>query len=167
LSNEDEIYVFIQQQKQNSLLAQQQMNTQEEKIVHKVKYGETLKSIAAKYGISVQDIKTWNYIGRRGLKPGKHLIIYKPTSNPSSGTKTLASIDTKSSTITTNSVTPDSTNSIKEKDNIYHIVRKSETIYSIARKYNISVNDLLNQNGLTIKHNLKVGEKLLIKKKKE
>ena len=167
LSNEDEIYVFIQQQKQNSLLAQQQMNTQEEKIVHKVKYGETLKSIAAKYGISVQDIKTWNYIGRRGLKPGKHLIIYKPTSNPSSGTKTLASIDTKSSTITTNSVTPDSTNSIKEKDNIYHIVRKSETIYSIARKYNISVNDLLNQNGLTIKHNLKVGEKLLIKKNKE
>ena len=164
LTNEDEIYAYIQQQKENTFLAQQ-TSTQEEKIVHKVKNGETLKSIARKYGISIQDIKTWNYIGKKGLRPGKHLIIYKPVSNPSSANKTLASIGTKSTSISTNPVALDSTNN-KEK-NVYHIVRKSETIYSIAKKYNISVNDLLKLNGLTLKHNLKVGEKLLIKKNKE
>lgn len=155
LTNEQQIYAFIQSQKNNQS-AQQASGIEEEKILHKIKSGETLKSIAKKYGITIEDIKTWNFIGRSGIRPGKHLIIYKPINNTNSSS-IMAENKIKTETKDTTIATP------TEKD-IYHTVKKGETVFSIAKKYNISVTQLAELNNISTQHKVRIGEKLLIKK---
>lgn len=159
LSNEDEIYAFVQSQKKNPQLAEE-MNAQEEKIIHKIRKGERLKSIAKKYHVTVADIKTWNFIGKRGLRPGKHLTIYKPITN-----------NTNQNTIVTqnNNIpepqkeTTDNTGIEKENIASYHIVKKGETLLYIAKKYKIDINKLAQINKIPVNYKIKIGEKILIK----
>lgn len=46
-------------------------------IYHKVKKGQNLGSIAAKYGVSVSKIKKWNNLNGSLINQGQKLIIYK------------------------------------------------------------------------------------------
>lgn len=49
-----------------------------EKIVHKIKKGENIYSIARKYRVYVQDVLTWNKLpANPTLKVGDSLVIYK------------------------------------------------------------------------------------------
>ena len=48
---------------------------------------------------------------------------------------------------------------------IYHTVRYGDTVWDIAKKYSgVSATDILNLNGLGKSGNIKVGQKLKIKK---
>ena len=42
-------------------------------------------------------------------------------------------------------------------------VRKGDTLYGIAKKHNMSLNDLLKMNGLTAKSTIHAGKKLKVK----
>lgn len=44
---------------------------------HKIKSGETLGTIAAKYGVRVKDIQSWNGLRNTKIAAGKQLKIYK------------------------------------------------------------------------------------------
>ncbi|MDL2306228.1 LysM peptidoglycan-binding domain-containing protein, partial [Bacteroides sp. OttesenSCG-928-D19] len=44
---------------------------------HKIKNGETLSTIAARYRVSVNDIKRWNGLRNNQIIAGKQLKIYK------------------------------------------------------------------------------------------
>ncbi len=44
-----------------------------------------------------------------------------------------------------------------------HILRKNETLYSIARKYGIPVDDLIKMNNIQNVHNLRVGTEIIIR----
>lgn len=44
---------------------------------HKIKNGETLGSIAARYGVRVKDIQRWNGMSNTKIRAGKRLKIYK------------------------------------------------------------------------------------------
>lgn len=46
---------------------------------HTVAKGQTITQIAAKYGVSVSNIKQWNNLKSTKLKPGKKLRIFKTT----------------------------------------------------------------------------------------
>lgn len=46
---------------------------------HKVKKGESLGRIAAKYGVRVSQLKTWNGIAGNKIRLGQKLVIYKKT----------------------------------------------------------------------------------------
>jgi LysM repeat protein len=46
-----------------------------ERITHTVKRGETLRSIAAQYGVTVTELKGWNHITTPGVKVGTRLRI--------------------------------------------------------------------------------------------
>jgi len=50
----------------------------EKAIIHTVKTGETLYSIAKKYNVSVSNIKEWNNLKSHKIKPKTKLIIFKP-----------------------------------------------------------------------------------------
>jgi len=51
-------------------------STERKKIVHKVKKGETLKGIAAKYKVSTKDLLAWNKsIKQKSIRPGDTLTI--------------------------------------------------------------------------------------------
>jgi LysM repeat protein len=110
---------------------------------HIVIAGETLYSIAKKYNVSVVEMKKINPNAVNGLNIGDELLIPE---------KTTEAIITRGDTpIITTATTPASTTS--------HTVASGETLYSISRKYNLSVADLKTWNPET-SAGLRVGQVL-------
>lgn len=102
-----------------------------DRIVHKVKKGETLASIAKKYNVSVTDLKQWNNLKKDSLKTGQKLTVFTSGSpKPSNNTTTTRN---KSS----------STSSAQ-----YYVVKSGDTLASIAKKYNTTVAKLKKLNNL-------------------
>jgi LysM repeat protein len=54
-------------------------------VTHTVKAGETLASIASRYRVSMEDLRTWNRIGR--LAPGQKLVVKTRAVAPSKSKK--------------------------------------------------------------------------------
>ena len=92
---------------------------------HEVKAGETFYSIASKYGIRVSELMQWNNLGSSGLKVGQILVLKQ-------GIKANGADSTKGSTQAAIS------RSVK-----YHTVMSGETLYSISRLYNVSVDSIM------------------------
>ncbi len=46
-------------------------------VIYTVKRGDTLYSIARRYGVSVRKLKKWNRLRRNLIRPGQKLIIYR------------------------------------------------------------------------------------------
>ena len=47
------------------------------KIVYKVKKGDSIGKIATRHGVSVSNIKRWNRMRNNNVKVGQRLTIYK------------------------------------------------------------------------------------------
>ncbi|MBO6222166.1 MAG: LysM peptidoglycan-binding domain-containing protein [Bacteroidales bacterium] len=123
------------------------------RIYHKVRKGQTLSSIAKRYGVTVSQIRDWNNLSSktRAVKTGRTLIIYRNTAAPSSGSSGRSSASKSSSS------------SSKGSGTRTYTVRKGDTLYGIAKKHNMSLNDLLKMNGLTAKSTIHAGKKLKVK----
>ncbi|HPP66467.1 MAG TPA: LysM peptidoglycan-binding domain-containing protein [bacterium] len=63
---------------------------------HTVKKGETLSSVAAKYNVSVEEIKNWNNIKSNKIVVGQNLIVKKYPGNEASAYYTVKKGDTLS-----------------------------------------------------------------------
>lgn len=112
---------------------------------HRVKRKETLFSISQQYGITVDDLKKYNkFLYSDDLKKGDRLKI--PQFKTSGGV-----IEGKEPT---EEIVPDPKTSL-------HEVRPKETLFGIARKYGISVNELQEMNP-NLKENLAVGSQLKV-----
>jgi membrane-bound lytic murein transglycosylase D len=163
LNNEMAIYDALKAQRKE----EQQFEVAEVKRIHTVKYGEKLSTIARKYGVSLEELRTWNSIGKKGVKPGRKLVVYvreqkaipaKPvTVAISTGLDTNG--DTVNKQLAENNVNLD-------QAYIYHKVQKGETLYSLAIKYNVEAQSIINLNSLQEK-NLSIGQLLKIKSKSE
>ena len=66
---------------------------------HKVRRGETLGSIAAKYGVSVSDLRDWNGITGSNIKAGQKLVVKGGSSKSSSTSKKSSSSSYKTYTV--------------------------------------------------------------------
>ncbi len=66
---------------------------------HKVRRGETLGSIAAKYGVSVSDLRDWNGITGSNIKAGQKLVVKGGSSKSSSKSKKSSSSSYKTYTV--------------------------------------------------------------------
>ena len=105
--------------------------------IHKVAPKETLFSISKLYDVSVDEIKAWNNLKDNSLSTGQELIIKR------------------GSTLTQTKL-PE-TKSL----NGVHTVASKETMYSIARQYGITVQQLKEWNGIT-GDELKLGQTLFV-----
>ncbi|WP_298397451.1 LysM peptidoglycan-binding domain-containing protein [Flavobacterium sp.] len=103
--------------------------------------GDNLSAIARKNNVSVQNIKEWNNLIDTNVKVGTQLII-SGESLTEAKEETVSKADLK---------------------NIEHVVGKGEYLGTIARKYNVTVNDLLELNSLS-DTNIKEGDKLIVGK---
>lgn len=75
LTNETGIYAAIKAQAvENEGLTASVIK--EVQLTHVVKNGEKLSTISRKYGVTIADLKMWNYIGKKGIRPGKKLTVY-------------------------------------------------------------------------------------------
>ena len=152
LNNEIDIYAAIHAQKKESIVVEPIVQS---KINHVLKYGEKLSDLARRYGVRIQDIKSWNYIGKRGLKPGKRLVIYVREQN---------NVTPKLEVTKSNNV--DTSVKLQAKKNTskiyyYHKVKKGETLNRIAKKYNVKTSNImilnrLKSNGLGSRKYLKI-----------
>lgn len=113
------------------------------RIIHSVADGETLYSIARAYEVSVDDIKQWNNLSANSLSVGQELTIKKTGSASSASSVT----------------TPPAQPANLQKG--VHQVAAKETMYSISRQYNISVDDLKRWNNLQ-GNDLSVGQVLFV-----
>ena len=96
---------------------------------HKVKKGESLASIADKYGVEVQDLKVWNHLHSLKAKPGQVLKV----SAASSSVEKYASVSSKH----------------KIKNYITYKVKRGDTLSQIAERFDgITVAQLKELNGL-------------------
>jgi membrane-bound lytic murein transglycosylase D len=108
------------------------------KITYRVKKGDTLGQIAEQYHTSVDRIRSWNNLSRRRhIYAGQRLAIYVSESYQQAEAR-----DTSSST---NVVVADESRFEKTK----HVVERGESLYSISRQFNVSVQDLMSWNGLS------------------
>jgi len=107
-------------------------------ISHTIKAKENLNALAEKYGTTVEAIKKLNNLNSINLRIGQVLKI--PATN--------------GETDTTVSTTSDGS--------FEHTVLANETIYSVAKKYNLTTYQIKTANNLT-SNELTVGQKLIIK----
>lgn len=98
-----------------------------------VQKGDSLWSIAKKFGITVDELKEANNLSGNLLNIGQNLFI------------------------------PNEEEEIPSGDDIYYIVKKGDSLYSIASKYNTTVMEIKKLNNLT-SNTLSIGQRLLIKK---
>ncbi|HET9053830.1 MAG TPA: LysM peptidoglycan-binding domain-containing protein [Cyclobacteriaceae bacterium] len=106
---------------------------------HIVAEKETLFSISRLYGVTVEDLKTWNNLADNTLSLGQELVIKNQP------------------TLTSSSVNQLETKSAKT----VHTVEAKETMYSITRQYGITVEQLREWNGLQTDE-LKIGQTLFV-----
>ncbi|MEG1494904.1 MAG: LysM peptidoglycan-binding domain-containing protein [Bacilli bacterium] len=147
--------------------------------------GDSLYKIAKKYGVTVDALKEINNLTSDILQTGQLLVI--PGSTPPSTSGLLSYIVTLGDTLyklakqyettvddlininnlSTTALTIGQILKVPTKEEVelpiskYYIIEKDDSLYSIAKKFNTTVSELLRINKLT-SSNLTVGQKLLI-----
>ena len=123
-------------------------NNSVNEINHLVDVGETLYAISRKYGVTVEQLKSWNELTSNELSVGQNLVVMVEDITAETPIQTLV---------------PETETSLdKSEISTFHIVTEKETLYSISRQYNISVYDLKTWNDLS-DNNLSIGQRLLLK----
>jgi LysM repeat protein len=134
---------------------------------HTIKAKENLNFIAKMYGTTVEDIKTLNGLSSNNLQIGQILKIPSTiqSSEPVNSSKEVVAVENKvQKPIEKVEVQKPivKTERVVNDGSTEHIVVASETIYSIAKKYNTTTFQIKTANNLT-SNDLKVGQKLMIK----
>jgi LysM repeat protein len=112
---------------------------------HVVAAKETMFSISQAYNVSVDEIREWNNLTSNALSIGQELIIKKPA-----GAVKPAS----TGTVTVSTARPSNGKGT-------HVVAPKETLYSIARQYDISVQDLKDWNKIE-DNEISIGQELFV-----
>lgn len=134
---------------------------------HKVKKGDNFYAIAKKYHISVDDLEKANTASAHNIKPGDRVII--PSQKKEASKKTKAADHQKDSASSGKTARETGTSdkiAVQVKtcpNDLYHLVRKGDTLSSISRKYSVSVSELKELNSLNRSAKLKNGQKLLVR----
>jgi LysM repeat protein len=117
--------------------------------IHIVKKGETSYSISKAYGISVDDIVRENPTASRGIKDGQSLRLPVVDNNAKPATVAQPKI-------------------VVQRDEtkfIYHKLSKGDTVYSLAKKYGVSEDEILLSNPGVEINKLSVNTEIAIPKR--
>ena len=130
-------------------------------IIHKVKAGETLASIAALYEVTPEEIKATNNLRRNAVRVGQQLRINSSAPQAMMETTVAAVTNQKNSTTQKNESTKTPAPKKASSTPSTHKVRKGETLSSIAKKYGVTIAAIKQANGMT-SDNLKAGATIKI-----
>lgn len=121
-------------------------------LTYKVKKGDNLYKISKKFKVSINEIKIKNSISSSYIQPGTKLCIPTKDKNrdkEAAGQNSISAHGKKASVATS------------EDAARYHIVEKGDSLWTISKRYAVSVRDLrkLNKLGST---RIKPGQKILL-----
>ena len=121
---------------------------------HVIRKGDTLASIASKYGIKVKHLAAANKIGKKqSLKLGRTLIIPDKEDVPDTYRPKKSSKLVKSGT--------------KIPGGVQHTVQSGQSLWMIARAYNVKGVKIAKRNGISTDTPLNIGMKLIVPGAKE
>ena len=145
VNNEAAIYAFAKAELDKREKPLPQLFEADAQIRYRVKNGDYLGKIAARYGVRVSQIKRWNGLRRDNLKIGQRLTIYPR-----------------------NPVTSTSVSSPKKKRDTTgkqtYTVKSGDSLWTIAQKFpGVSVENLKVWNDIS-STSLKPGEQLIVSK---
>ncbi|HEX8268593.1 MAG TPA: LysM peptidoglycan-binding domain-containing protein [Flavobacterium sp.] len=130
-------------------------STTHQKTEHKVVKGETLSSLSRKYGVTVSEIQKQNEkILTRGLQIGQVLVIPSTVA----GAKAAANPHIADHSIAATVAETPATHQNQHNNIVEHKVEAKETLYSISKKYNVSVDEIKQQNAKSLEHGLQAGQ---------
>lgn len=151
-------------------------------IYHRVARGETVDKVARRYGVTAREIRTWNTIGRRGLRRGQRIIVgVKPEATASKDSipaepSTAAEVATESGTPkipqeSQPSAHTDKSSSKPKADKETqprnspktYKVKKGDTLGAIARRHGITLKDLRSWNNIQ-NDRIQIGQVLKVSK---
>ncbi|MDN3678472.1 LysM peptidoglycan-binding domain-containing protein [Flavobacterium paronense] len=121
--------------------------------MHKVKRGDNLGEISDKYGVTVAEVKKWNHLKGSNIVPGKSLKIIK---NERVVTTVRKEVKADKNTIETAVASNDN-----DKPSDFYEVQRGDNLFSIAKKFNVSLEDLKKWNNLD-DLNVEQGSKLAL-----
>lgn len=128
------------------LATKQNAPRKDERIVYTVQDGDNLWSIANRHGVNTRQLAAWNGMTARDtLKIGRSLVIWK--------SEDKASAPARAMKVATS-------NDMVRK--VSYTVRKGDSLYEIARKFRVSVNDLKRWNEKTLGQFLQPGQRLTV-----
>jgi membrane-bound lytic murein transglycosylase D len=189
-SNEAQIYGYIDYQdgkreRPNDAIASRSNSKATEETSGKAKYykvqrGDNLSSIAAKYNVSLNDLKRWNGMRSNALAYGKTLRINIEKEEDTSTKSEVAEVikeevvATQKTTVIAENSNSDSDKKAKD-DKVFvtekvvtfkdvtklHKVKSGDNLTEIANKYNVSANDIKKWNKLK-GNNIQAGANLKI-----
>ena len=106
-----------------------------DQITHRVRQGESLSVIARRYRVSVRDLQRWNNISDpRRLRAGATITVFHQPAEQRSATS----------------------------GSVKYVVQRGDSLWSIARKYNVRVNDLKSWNDLGSNSMIRPGQSIKI-----
>jgi membrane-bound lytic murein transglycosylase D len=121
---------------------------------HKVKRGDNLGEISDKYGVSVAELKKWNKLRNNNLMTGDNLKIIKNERVVTTVRKEVKADKNATETAVTS-------NEPTENPSDFYEVQKGDNLFSISKKFNVSLEDLKKWNNLN-DLNVQQGSKLAL-----
>lgn len=134
---------------------------------HKVRRGETLAQVAKKYGVSQSSIKKWNKLRSTKLTRGQSLkiITREAVAAPAPVEKTAPDADvlnpTEGDEVTEEETVEEVAEEVVPAQPIVHTVVKGDTLFSISKKYGVTMEQIKEANNMT-DNNLRIGDRINI-----
>lgn len=119
---------------------------------------ETVQQVAQQEGIRLENLLRFNRL-EAGVQPVAGTRLYLQQAAPDA--VTITNITSKDKTVAR--VKPNEKPVAKGTTFVTHTVQPKETLYAIAKRYSVTINDVLRWNNLDTAH-VKTGQKLRIKK---
>lgn len=173
VSNEDKIYDYVAYQSQNKTLPAQlalkvapKANARPERTIdtdvkwYKVKRGDNLGTIAAKYNVNVIDLKKWNNLKTNAVALGRSLKIKSEADAVIKNPKEIKS------TLAVEKRSEEAIAAADDKNNTHpqeYVVAAGDNLGSIAKKFGTTIADLKELNSLT-SNNIGLGKTLVVAK---
>lgn len=147
-----------------------------EMIRHQVKMGETVRMLSKKYKVEPAEIYRLNKFAIDGIKEGMVLQILVERKEPAYSdvaSSRYKEHETPDATTMPDSDKTDPGTVVEEQpavrnDNmqvreVSHTVIKGETLYSLSKKYNVTVDDIKSWNEQVLAKGLQTGQVLMIR----
>ena len=121
--------------------------------IYKVRKGDTVLSIADDFSVPAEKIRNWNHLRGNVVKKGRTLRIYRPIAEETAAVRKPA--PSKAPKLRQVS----RLQSTSQGHVLRHKVKRGETLFSIANRYNTTVAALRRDNKIS---SLKAGDVLLV-----
>lgn len=131
----------------------------EGRVLHEVKPGDSLFGISRQYNVTIAEIQEWNNLNSTNLTAGSKLVIYPQSAAKESqpSIDDLEKMDEEERT----SIVKRYSESAAESES--YTVKSGDTLYGIAHRHDMSVNELRQINNLQ-NDMLRVGQRITVRK---